>query len=237
MHEAVELGVQQARKWCARNGIPLPNAAPPTTPDPTHLRFSETLRGPIAFGTDTPEGGARAGAKSGTDLAVRLTIDVGGVNRFLVDPRHEAQLTGWVVSDALGGRLPVESGVFNLFVHEQDPAFRKMLYRVFFRDGAGHQLTLTGEKHVPRLDGFHPWRDTTTLFTRVLRGRVEPGGDDDAKVAAAGVIRLTLPGFLRQLSTFRASGPGSSRTVTGLGLILRFQSFFVGTLARVYLRR
>ena len=70
------------------------------------------MRGPIAFGADSPEGGARAGAASRTDLAVRLTVDVGGVNRFLADPRHEARLSGWVVSEALGGRLPVESGAF-----------------------------------------------------------------------------------------------------------------------------
>ena len=112
-----------------------------------------------------------------------------------------------------------------------------MLYRVFFRDRAGHRLTLTGEKLVPNRAGFHPWWDTTTLFTRVLRGRIEPDDDGDAEVAAAGVIRMTLPGFLRQLSTFRVSGPGRVRAVAGLRLIVRFQRFFVGTLARVYLRR
>jgi predicted acylesterase/phospholipase RssA len=237
MREAVELGVEQARAWCIKEGIPLPNAPPATPRDPTHLRFSETLRGPIAFGADSPDGGARAGAESGTDLAVRLTIDVGGVNQFLVDPRHEARLTGWVVSDALGGRLPVESGTFNLFTHEPDSEVRRMLYRVVFRDRAGHWLTLTGEKLVPKLAGFHPWRDTTTLFMRVLRGRIEPDEDGEAEVAAAGVIRMTLPGFLRQLSTFRASGPGRVRAVAGFGLIVRFHAFFVGTLARVYLRR
>jgi predicted acylesterase/phospholipase RssA len=238
LHEAVELGVQQARAWCAENGIPLLNA-PPLRPrrDSTHLRFTERMGGTMAFCADTPERGARAGAESGTDLAVRLTVDVGGVHRFLADPRHEAQLTGWVISDALGGRLPVESGVFNLFVHEQNPGLRKMLYRVFFRDRAGHMLTLTGEKLVPRAPAHHPWRDTTTLFTRVLRGRIEPDGDPHAQVAAAGVVRITPPGLLLQLLSFRASGPGRVRAVAGIGLVGRFFAFFVGTLARIYLRR
>jgi hypothetical protein len=201
------------------------------------LRFTETMRGAMAFGADTPDRGERKGAQSGTDLAVRLTVDVGGVRRFLTDPRHEARLTGWVTSDALGGRLPVESGVFNLFVHQPDSDVRRMLYRVFFRDRAGHRLTLTGEKLVPRAPVRHPWRDTTTLFTRVLRGRIEPAGDADAEVAAAGVIRITLPSFLGQLLTFRASGPGRVGALGGFGLVIRYFSFFVGTLARVYLRR
>jgi hypothetical protein len=188
----------------------------------------------MAFGEDDPERAARAGAASGTDLAVSLTVGVGGLRRFLADPRHEARLTGWVVSDALGGRLPVESGAFNLFVREHDAEPRKMLYRVFFRDRAGHMLTLAGEKRVPWLPVGHPWRDTTTLFTRVLRGRVEPGGDGGADIAAAGVIRITPFAFRRQLLTFRASGPGR---FAGLSLVGRYFSFFLGTLARVYLRR
>jgi hypothetical protein len=37
--------------------------------------------------------------------------------------------------------------------------------------------------------------------------------------------------------SFRASGPGRVRAVAGIGLLGRFFVFFVGTLARVYLRR
>ena len=234
MREAVELGAQAARAWCAKNGVPLLNTASPAAPDPTSLRFSETMRGTMAFGEDDPERGARVGAATGTDLAVKLTVGIGGVRRFLADPLHEARLTGWVVSDALGGRLPVESGVFNLFVRDEDTASRKLLYRVFFRDRAGHMLTLTGEKRVPWPDARHPWRDTTTLFSRVARGRIELGDDTGAEIAAAGVLRITPFAFIHQLLTFRASGPGS---LAGGGLIRRYYSYFVGTLARIYLRR
>jgi predicted acylesterase/phospholipase RssA len=228
LHEAVELGVQSARAWCAEQGIPLPNPPRPPPRYPTHLRFSETMRGAVAFGS----------TESRADLAVDLTVEIGGLYRFLVDPRHSAKLTGWVKSEALGGKLPVESGVFNLFVPAPDSALRKMLYRVFFRDATGHMLTLTGEKHVPpELPARHPWRDTTTLFTRVLRGRVEEDDDVDAEVAATGVIRITPAGFARQLLTFRASGSGRVRAAAAPALIARFGAFFFGTLARIYLRR
>jgi predicted acylesterase/phospholipase RssA len=232
MREAVELGVECAREWCAKSGVPLPNAPRPSPPDPTYVRFTETMKGAMAFGAATP----RQGARRGTDVSIHLTVEVDGVERFLADPHHEAGLTGWVESEALGGRLPVESGRFNLFVHEPGSDMRKMLYRVFFRDRAGHQLTLTGEKHVPWPTSRHVWRDTTTLFTRLLRGRIEPDGDAAAEPAAAGVLRITLPGFLRQQLTFRGSRRGGG-PVAGLGLVLRYASFFAGTLGRIYLRR
>ena len=234
LHEAVELGVQHARDWCAKNKIPLPNSPPPGADDRTRLRFTETMVGTMAFGEDDPRRGAELGAATGTDLAVRLTVGVGGLRRFLTDPKHEARLTGWVISDALGGRLPVESGVFNLFVRDGDDRSRKMLYRVFFRDRAGHKLTLTGEKLVPWPPARHPWRDTTTLFTRVARGRIEPGTDPGPAGVAAGVIRITPFAFLRQRLTFRAFGPGR---FAGPRLVGRYFSFFLATLARIYLRR
>jgi predicted acylesterase/phospholipase RssA len=234
LHEAVELGVEKGREWL---GIPPPDPPRPVAHDPTHLRFTETMQGSIRFGAETPERAQRADVATRADLAVRLTVGVDGVRRFLVDPRHEAKLTGWVVSDALGGRLPIESGTFNLLVHEDDPALRKMLYRLFFRDRAGHLLTLKGEKLVPKVPARHPWRDTTTLFTRVLRGRVEPDGDASAQVTAAGVIRITPSRFLRQLLTFRAAGPGRVPALVGCELVARYFGFFVGTLARVYVRR
>ena len=44
---------------------------------------------------------------------------------------------------------PGRQGTFGRFVYDADPAFRKMLYRIAFRDGAGRRLTLEGEKRVP----------------------------------------------------------------------------------------
>ena len=70
--------------------------------------------------------------------------------------------------------------MFNLFV-DTEPGVKHMLYRLWFRDGVGHPLTLTGFKLVRDDAGFDVWKDTTTLFTRVLRGHVEEGGDDGGR--------------------------------------------------------
>jgi hypothetical protein len=103
--------------------------------------------------------------------------------------------------------LPVEKGVFNLFVDEEDPSRKRMLYRLFFRDGAGHPLTLSGFKVVEDDPGLDLWTDTTTLFTRVLQGHVDPEQEAQAPVAASGIMQIYLLDFFRQLTTFETEGP------------------------------
>jgi predicted acylesterase/phospholipase RssA len=233
VQRAVELGVRDARRWCDKRAIPRPNT-PREAEDTTELRFTETMRGAIGFGIDDPELAWKASA--GAELAVRLTVEVGGVSSFLGDPQHEARLSGEVKSEVFGGTLPVERGTFNLFVEDTDGR-RRMLYRVFFRDGAGHPLTLIGEKRVPQRPTRGPWTDTTTLYVRVLRGHVDADSDDDPQVVGAGVLRISASGFLRQLLTFRATDPARPGARAGGRLVARYFAFFVGTLAEEYARR
>ena len=68
-----------------------------------------------------------------------LTIEVDGVHRFNTDPEHPGAATGWFESEALGGRMEVERGAFNLFVDGDDTAQTWMLYRLFFRDLSGRR--------------------------------------------------------------------------------------------------
>jgi predicted patatin/cPLA2 family phospholipase len=232
VQQAVELGVQAARRWCDENEIERP-FAPPGGDDPSTLRFTETMRGAVGFGIDDPELAWKA--PSGDELSVRLTVEIEGVGSFLADPQHEARLTGEVTSEALGGRLDVERGTFNLFVPGDDGR-QRMLYRVHFKDGAGHPLTLTGEKLVPQLPSGGPWVDTTTLYVRVLRGDIDAADEAGAEVAAAGILRISPPGFLRQLLTFRAEEDGEG-LIAGARLVARYFAFFVSTVADVYLRR
>jgi len=93
-------------------------------------------------------------------------------------------------------------------------------------------LTLVGEKRVPQSPSAGMWTDTTMLFVRVLRGHVEADAAD-VEVVAAGTLRISPVGFLRQMFTFRAvdsRGPGAR-------LVMRYLLFFGSTLARVYLAR
>ena len=133
--------------------------------------------------------------------------------------------------DALGGRLPVERGAFNLLVDEEDPAIKHMLYRLSFRDGVGHPVTLAGFKVMRSHPPTYVWSDTTTLYTWLLRGHTEAGDEPATELVASGILRLALLGFLRQLATFRAGGASRTAQVTALG---RFDALFLGQLWQVY---
>ncbi|HVE45672.1 MAG TPA: FAD-dependent oxidoreductase [Acidimicrobiales bacterium] len=214
--------------------VPAPAPGPPSDPEstpPTAIEFTEEMKGYVTFGEDDFHRGFEQGRRNDNFLMFHLTIETDDVERFVADPAHLADARGWVECEALGGRLPVERGVFNLFVETSDPDRTNMLYRLFFADGAGHPLTFVGFKDVKDDRGLDLWRDTTTLFTRVLRGHVEPGHDGDAEVVASGIITIHLLDFLEQLTTFRAHGPSTSARAEALG---DFGRLFLGKLWDTY---
>jgi hypothetical protein len=190
------------------------------------VRFTEEMLGHVTFGEEDFERGAVAERDGAAALKFHLTIVVDDIERFADDPRRRAGAHGYIVCDALGGKLAVEHGTFNLFV-DTEPGVKHMLYRLFFRDGTGHPLTLSGYKLIKDDAGFDVWKDTTTLFTRVLRGHVDEQGDSGAEIVASGVLRIRVRDFARQLTTFRGRA----------GALVRFGSIFLGQLAEAYLRK
>ncbi|WP_369255328.1 patatin-like phospholipase family protein [Geodermatophilus amargosae] len=238
--EVVNRGVRAARAWCAENGIAVTPAVEAPAPR-TRLSFTEGMSGWFGFGETDPRRGALHGRDRGTRLAFRLTIDVDGVNRFLLDPLHEAAVHGRIDCEALGGRLPVTGGGFNLFVQQDVTGHQRMYYRLHFADSAGHPLTLLGHKDVRDDAGRDLWADTTTLYLRILQGHVvpadpghadgpaQPGGADG--VVGAGVLRLTPLDLARQLTTVRAYAPTAGERVE---VVRRFGQLFLGKLWDVY---
>ena len=198
----------------------------------TSVRFTEEMKGHVSFGEIGFERGAREGRTSDVRLKIHLTIEVDDLDRLAADAGRAAEAMGWVECDALGGRLPVERGIFNLLMEEEDSEIKHMLYRLFFRDGVGHPVTLSGFKTLTNRRGLHVWRDTTTLYTRLLRGHVEAREDPGAEVVAAGILRIHPLGFLRQLITFRAGGRRSAGARAAA--IVRFDALFLGHLWEVY---
>jgi hypothetical protein len=190
------------------------------------VRFTEEMLGDVTFGEEDFQRGAVAERDGAAALKFHLTIVVDDIERFADDPRRRAGAHGYIVCDALGGKLPVEQGIFNLFV-DTEPGVKRMLYRLFFRDGTGRPLTLSGHKLVKDDAGFDVWKDTTTLFTRVLRGHVDEEGEAGAEIVASGVLRIRVRDFARQLTTFRG----------GAGALLKFGLIFLGQLAEAYLRK
>lgn len=235
--EAVNQGVEVARAWCKERGIPLRHELPDLSTDihrvETRLQFTEDMKGYVALGETDFERGAKLGHQQGTFLHCHMTIKVDGVNRFVTRPEHQAAIEGTVHIEALGGALPIKSGVFNLLVDAPDYSQKKMLYRLFFDDGAGKPLTLSGYKLVWDDPGFDVWSDTSTLYTLIYQGTVEADAEAGATVVAAGIIRIRFGDFLKQLTTFRVEAPTLADRAAALG---RFGQLFLGKLWDVYAR-
>ena len=235
--EAVNLGVKYAREWCQKEGIkliaPLVDYPIPVHTAQTKLQFTEEMKGFISLGESDYDQGFRRGKTMNDALMFHLDIKVDGVNRFVVNPRHEADAEGYLECAAFGGRLPVEKGIFNLFVSDEDPAHKKMLYRLFFRDSTGEALTLSGFKDIKDDPGFDIWADTTTLFTHIYRGHVQANDEAKSELMASGIIHIYLLDFLKQLTTFRVEGPTTEDKAAAFA---RFGKLFMGKLWDVYAR-
>ncbi len=195
------------------------------------LLFTEQMKGFLALGVDDPQTGHDRGKKAKDRLMFELTISVDDVDRFVSDSGHEGSATGYVDSDLLGGRLEVERGWFNLFVQDDDPDQRQMRYRLWLRGPGGNPMTFVGVKEVRDEAGLDVWRDTSTLYVRILDGHLEPparGEADEADVLAAGVITIHIPDFMKQLTTFRTWGESRIGAMEGFGRL------FLGQLWDVY---
>ncbi len=213
----------------------LPQPADDGPPQPTEaasgLMFTEQMKGFVALGVDDPQTGHEQGRSNKDRMMFELTISVDDVDRFVAEAGHQGSATGYVDADLLGGRLDVERGWFNLFVQDDDPDQRQMRYRLWLRGPGGNPMTFTGVKEVRDEAGLDVWRDTSTLYVKILDGHHEPpadGSDDDAPVLAAGVITIHIPDFMKQLTTFRTWGE------SGVGAMEGFGRLFLGQLWDVY---
>ena len=202
--------------------------------DKVSVWFSEEMKGFITLGESTDyEAGFEQGQKNGTACSFSLTIKAEDVDFFVRDPNEQADAKGFVDCPALGGRLNVEQGVFNLLVDAVpgNPDVKNMRYRLFFSAPGGRPLTLSGHKIVKDDGTLHIWRDTTTLFTTIFEGHVQLADEGTAKVVACGILHIHPLAFAKLLTTFESSGPSLGARMEGVD---RFAKLFLGTLWRVY---
>lgn len=204
-----------------------------------HLQFTEKMKGYCAFNETDYQRGFHRGRASGSAVMFQLTIETNDTYAFIADPNHVARATGYVQSDVLGGRLPVERGVFNLFVDAgvtNGESSRHMLYRLWFADAVGHPLTLAGFKDISHPEAAYSqfsdiWGETTTLYTTIMAGHVDVGEDGMAPVISAGILHIKPLDFAHQLTTFRVTGPGLSGRWRAL---CAFAGLFMGQLWEVF---
>jgi predicted patatin/cPLA2 family phospholipase len=224
MSRIVDMGVRDARTYLAAQGVPFEPSGP--LAPPTGVRFVETMRGRWTPGQKEPRTGASGPASS--PLAVRLVITFEDMDRFLADPEREATATGTVDCPALGGRLSIGGGTFNLLPGTGHR--RQFRYRLPFLDRSGKQHVLIGTKEVEDSAGPDLWADTTTLHVTI-----HAGDTADAPIEGAGMIFIRLRDLMRQVTTFRLL---RGRDAIANGLVwLGFSRFFLRSLWDVYVRR
>jgi cholesterol oxidase len=173
------------------------------------LQFTERMVGAFTFAEHDYEAGYRIGRRDGNGLLFHLTIGTEDVDAMIADPDHPAIPRGYVECDALGGRLPVQEGTFDLFVAEGSTT-RHMLYRLYFSDSTGRSLTLAGFKDVRPGPLRAVWPETSTLYTRILDGHVpvtDGGSGVSEGIVGSGILRIRPLDFVWQLTTFRVHGP------------------------------
>jgi predicted acylesterase/phospholipase RssA len=233
MAEAVNLGVDMARAWCNDQGVALgPPVTPTPTPSPhTTLQFSESMSGFVAPAPDF-QAGFDLGKSQNKKLDVELTIRTEDADALITDPNHLMAVTGFADSPWLGGRVPIDSGEFNLLVSTVDPRKKEMRYRLFVHHTDGTERTIAGVKHVENDGGISDiWTDTTTLFTSIYKGHVTAAAQPTAAQVATGIISISFFQFLQEMTTFRVTGPTPAARLNAL---TRFTTLFLGKLLDVY---
>ncbi|MBU8895155.1 GMC family oxidoreductase [Corallococcus sp. M34] len=207
---------------------------PPSATPVVGLRFTERMRGFIAPGhlpVDDYAGAERVGQRAGTVADFTVTISALNLDRFLAEPTHAALAQGTV---HVHGLTPpegatVEHGLFNLFVDAAGFYERRMLYLLPFTGMDGQPYLLDGFKDVRDHGAFDVWGATATLHTVIRRGHLRGG-----PVVSSGIIRLHLPDFVRQVTTFEVLGTTSP--VTQADALRRFGAMFMGSLWDVFVR-
>lgn len=241
MAEAVNAGVEDARRWCRARNIPLAAAAPTPAPPPsqvTSLQFTEEMKGHLATGVTAAtrpeyEAAELQGKAHNGAFMFHLTANIADVDHFVTSPQHATTADGWVDSPIVGGKCPVVGGTINLFVDAGDPSRKNMRYRLKFTGKDGQPYTMTGFKDVSGRTFAEMWPETTTLFVTLLRGHVDEGGT--GPVAASGIIYIRPEDFLFvQLFSFRVQGPSLAARTQAMA---RFGAFFFGKVWDVYGRQ
>jgi cholesterol oxidase len=196
----------------------------PTTPQ---LRFTERMRG--YFSTQVTTGfraGWVQGRADGSSIECTLTIDFQDLEETLAHPDRPARVSGTVEAPLLSPYpLTVEEGEFILLERdEQQVETWHMRYRMRLQARDGHHYRLDGFKVLHDRPGFDAWSDTTTLYTTLSDGNGNPVG--------AGILRIRLADFLRQLRTITVRNviePGRREAY-----LLAFVWLFARSLLRIY---
>jgi hypothetical protein len=193
------------------------------------LSFKEVMTGLITMGATDPAKGYQDDAAIAMELHADVTIP--NLPAFLRDPIHKGR---WHAS----GSIPVlgfaissdDNGDFGLFRRaiRGDKGVRELVYDTEISVG-GHKYMMRGRKFVEPAPPWRVWPATTTLHVQFF-----PLSGNTETAVAAGILRLPLAAFIRQLLGMRVTG--DSWLIGRLGHLFSFYRFFVSSLVNTYIK-
>jgi cholesterol oxidase len=191
------------------------------------FHFRERMAGWVSTtATSSAEAGAHQAEADRQWAEVVLDVDYDDLEQVLDQRDTAAQLSGTALIAGLSPVvMQVRCGDLRLFVQDVTHVQRwTMEYRLDLRSQEGRVFELHGVKHLDRGLPHVAWPRTSTLFTTVT--------DESGTTVAAGILRLTVPDFLRQLTTMRVTNTDDLATkITGAP---RFFGMFSAMLVRQF---
>lgn len=195
------------------------------------IEFAEVMSGYVSEKATMFADAYADGEQAGNAMALHVTVTIPDVAVFLSEAEHAGTLSGHVDCALLGGICPVQSGTFRLMPNTADRDRKVMYYQVYATTPNGEQITFVGQKQVQHTAPLDMWHDTTTLFTNVFRGHVDPSKPAQAQCWLTGILSLGLLDFMKVLRGLSATGPDGKTSMAGLAA---FGEFFAGKLWDVY---
>jgi cholesterol oxidase len=192
------------------------------------------MKGYVAEGWSPPDdyaGADAAGKVSDARMEFVLTITMPDLKAFLASVEHPGVAVGKVTIAGFTSAdgAPVSNGVFNLFVGGDGPNSRKMLYALPFTGTDGKPYLLDGFKDVRDEGNFDVRGATSTLYTVIREGTTRSG-----TIVATGIMKILIPDFMKQLTTFRVLG--TDDPIEKDKALSEFGTMFFGSLWEVFVK-
>jgi hypothetical protein len=193
------------------------------------LRFREVMTGMITMGITDPVKGYENDAAIAMQLHATVTLP--NLPAFIKDPNHKGQWRATGSIPVLGGDLiSIGDGDFGLFRRaiRNGKGVRELVYDTTFSID-GTQYRMRGRKYVEPSPPWRVWPATTTLHVQLF-----PVSGGIGEAVAAGILRITLWGFIRQLLGMKVLG--NFWWIDRFTHKLSFYRFFVTSLVNTYIK-
>jgi hypothetical protein len=192
------------------------------------LCFREVMTGLVTMGATDPVAGYSDDAAIAMQLHAAVTIP--NLPAFITDPNHNGRWRASGSIPVLGGPISSkDDGDFGLFRRaiRAEKGVRELVYDTEISVG-GRRYTMRGRKFVEPSPPWRGWRATTTLYVQFfpVSGGHQP--------VAAGILRLSLAAFVRQLISMRVTG--DFWLIDKCRHLLSFYRFFASSLVKTYIK-